>query len=188
MAVHQLPADVRAFARYFGELAARLDPDDGWYAIFRQRDPEGMRACLDGSEIPPWDVVESLLRDLPAVEEAEFTRAFRLHAAAAAAHDRLPGGREMLEERAELMRHERLRAQARAEEVLWLLSGSPDVDRLTHDLAWARDDHMRAVRRQAELESRAAALASYDGAGGAGAAGPQGAAPRPRAPPAPPPG
>ncbi|MGX6744909.1 hypothetical protein [Streptomyces xantholiticus] len=173
MAVHQLPADVRAFARYFGELAARLDPDDGWYAIFRQRDPEGMRACLDGSEIPPWDVVESLLRDLPAVEEAEFTRAFRLHAAAAAAHDRLPGGREMLEERAELMRHERLRAQARAEEVL--LSGSPDVDRLTHDLAWARDDHMRAVRRQAELESRAAALASYDGPGDA-AAFPHGAA------------
>ncbi|GGW25177.1 hypothetical protein [Streptomyces xantholiticus] len=165
MAVHQLPADVRAFARYFGELAARLDPHGGWYAIFRQRDPEGMRACLDGSEIPPWDVVESLLRDLPAVEEAEFTRASGLHAAAAAAYDRLPGGREMLAERAELMRHERLRAQARAEELLRLLPGSPDADRLAYDLAWARDDHARAVRRQTELESRAAAVASYDGPG-----------------------
>lgn len=170
MTVDRLPADIEAFVRYFEELLERLDPDGGWYAVFRQRDPEGMRACLDGSEIPPWDVVESLLHDLrdlrdlyglndpQATDTAEFTRAAGLHAAAAAAHDRLPGGRETLEGRAELMRHERLRAQARAEELLRLLAASPDDARLTHELAWTRDDHSRAVRRQTELESRAAAL------------------------------
>lgn len=160
MTVDQLPADIEAFVRYFNGLLARLDPDGGWYAVFRQRDPEGMQACLEGREIPPWDVAESLLQDLRAGDAAESTRAAQLHAAAAAAHDRLPGGRAILEERAELMRHERLRAQARAEELLRLLAASPDDARLTHDLAWTRDDHSRAVRRQTELESRAAALAA----------------------------
>ncbi|WP_208545377.1 hypothetical protein [Streptomyces sp. Tu 2975] len=160
MTVHQLPAEIGTFARYLGELVERLDPAGGWYAIFLRRDPEGMRACLDGSEIPPWDVVESLLYDLPAQHAAESARAAGLHAAAAAAHDRLPGGHERLEERVEFMRRERLRAQGRAEELLRLLpgcgQGSAEAERLTHELAWTRDDHTRAVRRLAELDSRLA--------------------------------
>ncbi|MGW0775524.1 hypothetical protein ACWD01_18180 [Streptomyces sp. NPDC002835] len=159
MTVNQLPADVRAFARYFNELLTRLDRGGGWYEIFAQRDPDGMRACCQGVEIPPWDVVESLLQDLPGADAAEFRRAAALYAAAAAAHDRLPGGRETLEERAELMRHERLRAQARVEELLRHLAASPDEPRLVNELAWTRDDHSRAVRRQSELESRATSLA-----------------------------
>ncbi|MEU1890224.1 hypothetical protein [Streptomyces pristinaespiralis] len=163
MTVHQLPAEIGMFAWYFGQLVERLDPAGGWYAIFQRRDPEGVRACLDGSEIPPWDVVESLLHDLPVRDAAESERAAGLHAAAAAAHDRLPGGRERLEERAEFMRGERLRAQSRAEELLRLLpgcaQGSAEAERLTHELAWTRDDHTRAVRRLAELDARLGAFA-----------------------------
>nr|WSX49045.1 hypothetical protein OG409_08840 [Streptomyces sp. NBC_00974] len=47
-------------------LTQRLDPGAGWYGEFLRRDPEGMRACLDGAAMPPWDVLESLLGDLAA--------------------------------------------------------------------------------------------------------------------------
>ncbi|MCZ9345734.1 hypothetical protein NGM37_49180, partial [Streptomyces sp. TRM76130] len=66
MAVEQLPGRVGQFAHYLTGLVALLDRGGGWYAVFWQRDPDGMRACLDGREIPPWDVVEALLRDLAA--------------------------------------------------------------------------------------------------------------------------
>ncbi|MEV4332047.1 hypothetical protein AB0K02_16195 [Streptomyces sp. NPDC049597] len=167
MAVHQLPAEVGAFARYLEELTGRLDPAGGWYAIFRQRDPDGMRACLQGVEIPPWDVVASLLHDLatPAGQahaEREWVRARALHAAAAAAHDRLPGGREALEERRELMRGEQAYAAARAGELLRSLAGEPEgtaeAERLTHELSWMRDDHARATSRVTELTSRLESL------------------------------
>ncbi|MFJ8076635.1 UL36 very large tegument protein [Streptomyces sp. NPDC096176] len=178
MMEHQLPFEAVTFGRYLGELVARLDPDDGWYAVFRQRDPEGMRACLDGAEIPPWDVVESLLQDLSGGQGAEPAQARALHASAAAAHDRLPGGRETLEERIEFMRRERLRAQARAEELLRLLPGraemSPEAERLSHELAWVRDDHARAVRRTAELQSRLSALPALDPAAPSGVDRPEG--------------
>lgn len=80
MAVDQLPGQVREFASYLNRLLTRLDPADGWCAVFWQRDPEGMRACLDGREIPPWDVVEVLLQDLataygPAAAAQETERA-----------------------------------------------------------------------------------------------------------------
>ncbi|NWF26620.1 hypothetical protein HW130_10090 [Streptomyces sp. PKU-EA00015] len=167
MAVHQLPAEVGTFARYLEELTGRLDPAGGWCAIFWQRDPDGMRACLEGIEIPPWDVVESLLHDLatptgPEHAEREWGRARALHAAAAAAHDRLPGGREALEERRELMRDEQAYAAARAEELLRSLAGEPEgtaeAERLTHELSWTRDDHTRATSRVRELTSRLESL------------------------------
>ncbi|MCD9904313.1 hypothetical protein LUR56_38290 [Streptomyces sp. MT29] len=53
-------------------MTARLDPGRGWYGVFTRRDPQGMRSCLDGVEIPPWDVVESLLADLAEVHGAYF--------------------------------------------------------------------------------------------------------------------
>ncbi|MGW0701586.1 hypothetical protein ACWD0A_20160 [Streptomyces sp. NPDC002867] len=167
MAVHHLPAEVGTFARYLEELTGRLDPAGGWCAIFWQRDPDGMRACLEGVEIPPWDVVESLLHDLatstgPEDAEREWGRARALHAAAAAAHDRLPGGREALEERRELMRDEQAYAAARAEELLRSLAGEPEgtaeAERLTHELSWTRDDHARATSRVRELTSRIESL------------------------------
>lgn len=167
MAVHQLPVEAEVFARYLEELTGRLDPAGGWCAVFWQRDPDGMRACLEGVEIPPWDVVESLLHDLatpagPEHAERESVRARALHAAAAAAHDRLPGGREALEGRRALMLGEQAYAAARAEELLRALAAEPEgtaeAERLTHELSWTRDDHARATARITELTSRLESL------------------------------
>ncbi|MEU1278624.1 hypothetical protein [Streptomyces sp. NPDC005805] len=171
MTVQQLPVETGVFARYLAELTGRIDRADGWYAIFLRRDPDGMRACLDGVEVPPWDVVESLLHDLAAVAggvwtEREAARARSLHSAAAAAHDRLPGGRDALQERLELMLREEIHAKSRAEELLRLLAAvpprGPEADRLTNELAWTRDDHARAMARVTELTARLAALPPPD--------------------------
>ncbi|MFD9867461.1 hypothetical protein [Streptomyces niveus] len=189
MTRHELPAEIGAFARYFRGMTALLDPDGGWYAVFRQRDPEGLRACLDGDEVPPWDVVESLLHDLAASHEnrpvdRETARAGRLHAASAAAHDRLPGGPDALGERLRLMRHEQATAASRADEVMRRLrqvgEGSPEADQLEYDLAWVRDDYARATARCTELRERLAAVAGPSNAPPAHSAhGTQGA-PAPR--------
>ncbi|WP_313904647.1 hypothetical protein [Streptomyces sp. SLBN-118] len=166
------------FARYLKGLAALVDPGSGWYGIFWQRDPEGMRACLDGTEIPPWDVVESMLQDLAGVRGTQFAqtesvRARELHAASAQSHDRLPGGREALEERLELMLREEAYATGRADELLRRLAGEPEgsaaAERLAHELEWTRDDYARATARVSELRARHAALR----ADAAQAAGPE---------------
>ncbi|MGW2200811.1 UL36 very large tegument protein [Streptomyces sp. NPDC001774] len=162
MTVYQLPAEVGAFARYLRGLAASLVPGQGWYGVFASRDPEGLRACFDGTEILPWDVVESLLHDLgePA-SGPQATRARALHGAAAAAHDRRPGGAEALRGRLEVMERERRYAEARARELdaaLRQARGTPDGDRIDGELAWTRDDHARATARIADLTARLAAL------------------------------
>ncbi|NEA04820.1 hypothetical protein G3I28_36840, partial [Streptomyces sp. SID10116] len=95
MAVGQLPVQVREFARYLSELLGRLDQSAGWCGVFWQRDPDGMRACLEGAEVPPWDVVQALLHDLAAdrgVPEAEreADTARALHRASVAAYDARP--------------------------------------------------------------------------------------------------
>ncbi|MEU9008991.1 hypothetical protein AB0D12_04230 [Streptomyces sp. NPDC048479] len=173
MTVHQLPVEAGTFARYLRDLTALLDPGDGWYGIFCQRDPEGMRACLDGVEIPPWDVVESLLQDLATgrgtqFAEPETARARRLHTASAAVHDRQPGGREALTERLELMRREQVYARGRAEELVRRLAGEPEgtpaSEQLANELAWTRDDHARATARVRELQGRRAAVPDGPGA------------------------
>ncbi|MFI5479724.1 hypothetical protein ACIBAB_11455 [Streptomyces rubiginosohelvolus] len=183
MTVHQQAYEIGAFAQYLRDLVARLDPGRGWYGVFARRDPAGMRSCLDGVEIPPWDVVESLLADLAALHGARFAeqvsvRAAALYSASAAAHDRRPGGRQELVHRLELMVREQHRA---AERLRGPDPAEPDA------LAWARDDHDRATARCAELRKRLAAVAAPEGwlrsedravtPGGAGA----GRVPRPRA-------
>ncbi|MFI5754972.1 hypothetical protein [Streptomyces sp. NPDC051569] len=182
MTVHQLPWEIREFARYLRELTALLDPEAGWYGVFGHRDPDGLRACRDGAEIPPWDVVESLIQDLTAGRDphtvaTETERARRLHAASVAAHDRRPGGREALAERLRLMLREQAFAAGRADELVRLVrtapAGTPDAERHEHDLAWIRDDHARASARCAELRSRIDALTTP----GRGAATPRPAAP-----------
>ncbi|MCX2184663.1 UL36 very large tegument protein [Streptomyces sp. SKN60] len=148
MTVHQLPADIAAFTGWLSELAGRLEPGQGWYGVFAARDPEGMRACFGGTDILPWDVVESLLQDLG--EPADGPRALRgraLHRAAAAAHDQGPGGAAALTERRALMAEEIRYAEQRIRE----LSGRPDPDGA---LYWAQDDHTRATARVAELTER----------------------------------
>ncbi|MFJ5222322.1 hypothetical protein [Streptomyces sp. NPDC088400] len=168
--------EIGTFARYLRELTSRLDPGGGWYGVFLRRDPGGMRACRDGAEVPPWDVVESLLQDFAAdrdeqVVARERARAAQLHAASAAAHDRRYGGADALAERLRLMLGERASAAGRAEELVRLLrtapEGSPHAEQLAHDLAWIRDDHARASARCAELSSRRAALIASSTAPGA---------------------
>ncbi|MEV1051910.1 hypothetical protein [Streptomyces sp. NPDC049887] len=168
-------------------MTGRLDAESGWCGVFWRRDPDGLRACLRGAEIPPWDVVESLLHDLAADDE-EMLHARGLHAAAATAHDRRPGGGEALRERLELMRREQASAADRGRELLRRLSsvpeGSPEYRDLALDLSWANDDHTRATSRCTEIAARIAAFPPPTGP----SAGPapydtgRGPVPRPRDP------
>ncbi|MEU4010135.1 hypothetical protein AB0H30_16860 [Streptomyces pseudogriseolus] len=174
MATEQLPDGVREFTDHLRGLLARLDRYTGWCLVFWQRDPDGMRACVEGRELPPWDVVESLLQDLaavhgPAAAEAELPRARLLHAEATAAFDARPGARQALRDRLDVMlREQRYAADRRADLTHRLASaaGQEDADALAADLAWAEDDHRRATARCAELTARVTALdAATQGAG-----------------------
>jgi hypothetical protein len=162
MAVEQLPGQVREFAQYLDGLLSRLNQGGGWCGVFWQRDPDGMRACLDGSEVPPWDVVEAILHDLAteygeraAAQESERARA--LHGAALAAYDARPGGRDALSDRLDVMLREQRYAAERLSELgrsLRMAATQEAADSIRLDLAWARDDHDRATARCAELRSR----------------------------------
>ncbi|MFJ8079771.1 hypothetical protein ACIQ6Y_03970 [Streptomyces sp. NPDC096205] len=170
MTVEQLPVRVREFASYLDGLLARLDQSAGWCGVFWQRDPEGMQACLDGREVPPWDVVESLLQDLaaecgPAFAAEEKQRASSLHAAALRAYDRRPGGRDALRDRLDVMLREQKYAAERLTALHHALAATPageTADALRVDLAWARDDHTRATARRTELGERMAELDRLD--------------------------
>ncbi|MEU9287047.1 hypothetical protein AB0D57_20620 [Streptomyces sp. NPDC048275] len=162
MAVEQLPVQVGEFARYLSGLMKRLGQDGGWCAVFWQRDPDGMRAWLEGWEVPPWDVVEALLQDLAAEYGAqaaaqEVQRARSLHGASLAAYDARPGGRDALGDRLDVtLREQRYAAERVAELGRQLHSAGPqrEAESLRIDLAWAHDDHERAVARCAELRLR----------------------------------
>ncbi|MGW6058594.1 hypothetical protein [Streptomyces sp. NPDC055189] len=162
MAVGQLPDQVREFAKYLRILLAQLDTGAGWCGVFWARDPEGMQACLDGAEVPPWDVVEALLHDLAAgygtqAAERETGLARELHGASLAAYDARPGGRELLGERLDMMLTEQRFAVERQAELGLSLDAAAtpgEAERLNRDLAWARDDHERATARCAELRER----------------------------------
>ncbi|GAA3503779.1 hypothetical protein GCM10019016_108910 [Streptomyces prasinosporus] len=166
MAAERLPDGIREFTDYLRGLLARLDRSGGWCAVFWHRDPDGMRACLDGREPPPWDVVEALLQDLaaahgPAAAEAEARRARALRAAALAAHDARPGAREAVCDRLDVMLREQRYAAERLTELTRALASAAtreQADALRVDLAWARDDHERAAARCAELRARLAGL------------------------------
>lgn len=166
MVVDQLPAAVREFASYLKWLLARLDQGGGWCGVFWQRDPDGMRACLDGREVPPWDVVEALLRDLaaaygPGIAAREAEKARTLHGAALAAYDARPGGLDALGDRLDVMLREKRYAAERTVELKLQLEEAAtreEAEPLRVDLAWAQDDHGRAAARCAELRRRMEAL------------------------------
>ncbi|MFJ7420668.1 hypothetical protein ACIQXD_18955 [Streptomyces uncialis] len=166
MSVHQLPEQIGEFAVYFNNLLARVDQAAGWCGVFWQRDPDGMRACLDGREVPPWDVVEALLQDLAAdqgarVARIETARARALHAASLSVFDTRPGGRDVLGERLGVMLGEQRYAAERRLELGRLIgtAASPqEADEYRRDLAWAQDDHERATARCGELRARLAEL------------------------------
>ncbi|MFI9819605.1 hypothetical protein ACIHFC_03875 [Streptomyces sp. NPDC052013] len=162
MAVEQLPGSIREFTSYLNGLLGSLDPSGGWCGVFWQRDPDGMRACLEGRELPPWDVVEALLQDLAAAHgtraaESETARARALHAAALAAHDARPGAREALGDRLDVMLREQRYAAERRAALSRAVATAPTREKaeaLRLDLAWAEDDHIRATARCAELRTR----------------------------------
>ncbi|GGW09461.1 hypothetical protein GCM10018980_22090 [Streptomyces capoamus] len=176
MAEHQLSGQVGEFASYLDALLARLDPRAGWSGVFWQRDPEGMRACLDGREVPPWDVVEALLEDIgaaygPAAAAAERERARTLHAAALTAYDARPGAPDALADRLDVMLREQRYAAERRAGLTRLLSApvsEEEAASLRHELAWAQDDHTRATARCAELRARLRRLDREGGPGGTG--------------------
>ncbi|GHG87910.1 hypothetical protein [Streptomyces lanatus] len=177
MSVDQLPAQVREFVNYLDGLLARLDQGGGWCGVFWQRDPEGMRACLSGSEVPPWDVLESLLHDLaaqygPGGPAPETERARVLHTAALAAYDARPGGHDALGDRLDVMLREQRYAAERQAELSRLLASAAtreQADAIRIDLAWARDDHERATARCGELRGRMGDLERRGGGDGSGA-------------------
>ncbi|MEV5797839.1 hypothetical protein [Streptomyces collinus] len=166
MSVDQLPRQLREFANYLDGFLERLRQDGGWCGIFWRRDPEGMRACLDGLEVPPWDVMEALLQDLaaaygPAAATAERERALSLHTAAVAAFDALPGARDALGDHLDAMlRAQRYAVERQAQLALLLAAASTreEADALRVDIAWAHDDHDRATARCTALRARLAAL------------------------------
>ncbi|WP_234364732.1 hypothetical protein [Streptomyces sp. WAC04657] len=160
MTVTHTPPETAEFTHWLAGLTARLRPDAGWYGVFAARDPEGLRACLDGTELLPWDVVSSLLQDAGETADGPFAvRGRALYAAAAGAHDRRPGAAAALAERRELMERERRYAESRARELEERLRTVPgpgpgEAARLERDLAWTRDDLARATARVAELTAR----------------------------------
>ncbi|MFJ4481201.1 hypothetical protein ACIP3D_02515 [Streptomyces longwoodensis] len=164
MTVDQLPEEAREFALRLGGLLARVDQDAGWAGVFWRRDPDGMRECVEGREVPPWDVVEALLQDVAAAygaraAEQEAERLRPLHAAALVAHDDRPGGRDALGDRLDVMLREQRYAAERQAELGRLLAAATtpeESEALRLDLAWAQDDHARATARCAELRRRMA--------------------------------
>ncbi|MEO3762168.1 hypothetical protein [Streptomyces sp. B5E4] len=155
------------FARFLRQITGWLDEESGWYGVFRRGDPDGLRACLDGSVLPPWDVVESLLHDLAEhggrrTAEAALPRARDLHRAAVAAHDARRPDRAALT----AVLRARLAEHRAAEDGAELLRGRLAVERnpwtaqqLEDELAWVRDDAARASARCTELRGRIEALA-----------------------------
>ncbi|MFF8532700.1 hypothetical protein ACF07B_12190 [Streptomyces sp. NPDC015532] len=162
MTVGQLPEQVLEFARYLNGLVGRLDGSGGWCGVFWQRDPDGMRACLEGQEVPPWDVVEALLQDVLAqygerAAAQEAARAHTLYEAALAAYDVRPGARDALGDRLDVMLREQRYAAERQAELSGRLPSAVsrgEAEAIRLDLAWAQDDHERATARCAELRHR----------------------------------
>ncbi|MGW7194110.1 hypothetical protein ACWGIP_34005, partial [Streptomyces sp. NPDC054838] len=147
-------------ADYLRGLTRRLDPGAGWYGEFLRRDPEGMRACLDGAAIPPWDVLASLLLDGSAVA-GEVEYAARLRDAAAAAWDRAPGGARELRELLARAAEQRAASEAALAGLTERLAATTDPAQaraLTRELYWLQDDTARAEARHGDLTARLAAL------------------------------
>ncbi|WEV24694.1 hypothetical protein OYE22_05380 [Streptomyces sp. 71268] len=159
--------EVAALARFLRALTRVLDARAGWYEVFAERDPRGLADCLDGREIPPWDVIEALLHDLAALRGPEAAhsateRARWLYRAATAAFDARPGSRAVLRERLAAMTAEGDRARRRQRRLVAAAHaargqrGDEAAEEYAADIAWAWDDWHRASARCAELRARLA--------------------------------
>ncbi|MGW7314915.1 hypothetical protein [Streptomyces sp. NPDC054865] len=152
-------------ANWLRGLTQRLDPGAGWYGEFLRRDPEGMRACLEGVAVPPWDVVDSLLADLAGragaagagavAREAEYGA--RLRAAAVAARDATPDGARELPALLAAAVEQRAVSEAAVRTLTERLGAGVDpaeAAALARELSWSRDDAARAAARHADLTAR----------------------------------
>ncbi|MFF0219953.1 hypothetical protein [Streptomyces vinaceus] len=147
---------------YLRGLTQRLDPGTGWYGEFLRRDPQGLRACLEGAAMPPWDVLESLLGDLAGARGTELAArereyAARLRAAAVTVWDRLPGGAEDLRTLLAAAAEQRAVSEAATGTLTARLGATADPAQaraLTRELAWLRDDAARAASRHEDLAVR----------------------------------
>ena len=154
---------VTEFTSHLNRLLGALDPREGWYAFFLQQDEQAVRAYLDGTRVPCWDVVSSLLDDFDhkrgAVEGAR-ARAHDLHRAAARAHDRRAGRQALLTELGRA-RTERDEAAAQLRRLHEPRPGEHPWPQPAADLFRARDRHERAAARSLELETRLSSLDAH---------------------------
>lgn len=180
------------FLRHWRDLLSRTGSEAGWSGIFWERDPRGMRACLDGAETPPWDVAASLLQDLaallgPGLAGQYGERLRHCYTAALAARDALPGAAGELAALVGPLADEEREAARRVRQVEQAAHGVPPgterAEALALDLAWARDDLARAGARRVETETRLARVTAGTVPGGTRAA--QAATPEPAPPLAP---
>ncbi|MCY0928813.1 hypothetical protein OTB20_21895 [Streptomyces sp. H27-H1] len=156
-------------------MTQRLNPGAGWYGEFLRRDPEGMRACLAGAAMPPWDVLDSLLTDLAETVGAaalarETQYAAGLRTAAAGVWDQLPGGVEELRTLLASAEEQQARAQVALRELSARLAETADpveAEALSRELSWTRDDASRATARHTDLTTRLEAAAPEPGRSGA---------------------
>ncbi|MGW5353897.1 hypothetical protein ACWERV_25685, partial [Streptomyces sp. NPDC004031] len=172
------------FLHCFRSLLAALGERPGWYAEYARRDPDAARAHETGHEVPPWDVVRTILRDLARnagasdAGPADVGRVHTLHAAAVAAEDARPGAGARLYARLAAAERAHEAAAARARDAARAHARQPSTSRAGF-LAWTRDDLERAVARRTALHARlGAVLPATEPPGGTDAdAAP---APRPR--------
>ncbi|MFI0899242.1 hypothetical protein [Streptomyces sp. NPDC020983] len=180
------------FLHCFRSMIHALGDRPGWYAEYARRDPDAARAHETGHEVPPWDVVRTVLRDLARnagasdAGPADVGRVHVLHGAAVAAEDARPGAGARLHARLAAAQHAHEAAAARARDAARAHARRPSASRANF-LVWAQDDLERAAGRRAALRDRLDAVlppaqapeparrpqgARYAGAYGAAAAAP----------------
>lgn len=176
-----LPLEVRSLAQFLRTLMASLGAAPDRYSSWALHDPDAMAHYLDGSALPPRDVVDTLIRDLAVhrgvtlAPEAE-AQARELHAAAVRTVDNAPGRVEELQAELEAMAGEYERTARREQQLVTGVReqqsrvrsgamGQADYRREligVHDeLARTRELRARAQTRYDELADRLAAARRY---------------------------
>lgn len=165
------------FLHCFRSLLTALGDRPGWYAEYARRDADAARAHVTGHEVPPWDVVRTVLRDLARnagasdAGPADVGRVHGLHAAAVAAEDARPGAGARLYARLAAAERAHEAAASRARDAARAHARRPSASRAGF-LAWSQDDLERAAARRAALQSRLGAVLPAAGEKGPAEPGP----------------
>ncbi len=163
------------FTYYFRTLVAALGERPGWYGVFAARERDAALAFDSGAQLPPWDVVHTVLHELAMAsgraraDTAEVAHAYALHHAAVSARDAVPGAARDLRTRLDAATRTREAAADRAREAARAhdrAAAGPDPAveaRFASILAWCRDDLTRASARCDELATRLRAVSARTG-------------------------